>query len=826
MGMKLYGGCVINGSVEKYVEFNIVAGSDRNRYTYIDTLSNLGNRPTRCRMTNTSPVFDGDKTYIYDFLKELFGIDSTWTYQKLIDFFYEKNEDGSLKHAVTFFTDTSLSSALNMKLIIFRAEEYYGNTKLYCLIGDYTKSMGMPFIITTDNSGLTHQPFLMLNAKYMNYTDINKLVTDINFIEATEAALGIHDNWYNFADTMPFIVMNLNNTSTYWESYPDVVYWLQKSSYNLSRACNWYTMVTGKSSYGNTFRLKLLEPVKGLNYIDLGVNKVAVSWGKGLENPDANDAYITFSYMNPGTDLYYLFPRNATLGKEYVLLENGYISKETYKDTSNAIRVKFALVIDGKGIEWKSGRYELDYALSYPNNLNFVIGCSLNIYADYAKVSPDKWSEILPTGITNYKYGDCPIYFSSYNAFYSGLRLEYIDTTTSSITYAGFAPFHYMNVSANANNNAPTTTLPIDSDFWNAFASQVTLSSGEGGGPNTGDGSEGGGTTTEDKGGDGKYDDIYNPIVPSTPVNLPPTTLKKYVMSDENVSYLVRWLNKDTIFSSNTKYIESIITLKQVLLPDEIEVGGQEAVHVGDKIVSTDSDIIPVVGNVITNNMYSFDLGSYTFNEYFGNFLDYDNYTNIQIFLPFIGYRDIDTNIIMNKKVFLSCTIDILTGSIVYNLEVMIKDQKTILSSWSGNCTMEIPLTATNQLDNLRNTMNIAAAGIGVGATTANPLLGLAAGTLAAMNSPITAPSVAKSGSLNNNLGFMSCRKPHFVITRPKQALPENYAKFKGYPCNMSKKLNEVTGYTKVAQIHLENIPATSAELDEIERLLKDGVII
>ena len=76
----------------------------------------------------------------------------------------------------------------------------------------------------------------------------------------------------------------------------------------------------------------------------------------------------------------------------------------------------------------------------------------------------------------------------------------------------------------------------------------------------------------------------------------------------------------------------------------------------------------------------------------------------------------------MNKEVFLSCTIDVLTGSIVYTLEAMIKDKKSIISSWSGNCTMEIPLTATNHLDNVRNIVNIVSTGITSGVATSNPL--------------------------------------------------------------------------------------------------------
>lgn len=47
------------------------------------------------------------------------------------------------------------------------------------------------------------------------------------------------------------------------------------------------------------------------------------------------------------------------------------------------------------------------------------------------------------------------------------------------------------------------------------------------------------------------------------------------------------------------------------------------------------------------------------------------------------------------------------------------------------------------------------------------------------------------------------------------------------YQLHKTVKLSSCTGYTRVKEIHLENISsATDDELNEIESLLKDGVII
>ena len=59
-----------------------------------------------------------------------------------------------------------------------------------------------------------------------------------------------------------------------------------------------------------------------------------------------------------------------------------------------------------------------------------------------------------------------------------------------------------------------------------------------------------------------------------------------------------------------------------------------------------------------------------------------------------------------------------------------------------------------------------------------------------------------------------------------RQALPAKQNEFMGYPAFITSTLAELTGYTEVDSIHLENVDATDAELSEIETLLKGGVIL
>lgn len=87
-------------------------------------------------------------------------------------------------------------------------------------------------------------------------------------------------------------------------------------------------------------------------------------------------------------------------------------------------------------------------------------------------------------------------------------------------------------------------------------------------------------------------------------------------------------------------------------------------------------------------------------------------------------------------------------------------------------------------------------------------------------------PSIEKSGAMGGTGGLLGIQTPYLILTRPRQALPNNQNVFMGYPSFITETLESIKGYTEIENIHLENIPATEEELSEIESLLKNGVIL
>ena len=87
-------------------------------------------------------------------------------------------------------------------------------------------------------------------------------------------------------------------------------------------------------------------------------------------------------------------------------------------------------------------------------------------------------------------------------------------------------------------------------------------------------------------------------------------------------------------------------------------------------------------------------------------------------------------------------------------------------------------------------------------------------------------PVYNKTGMIHGPAGFMGVQTPYINIIRPRQSLPEGYNTYEGYPSNITRKLDDLSGYTKVESIKLAIPGATALEKEAIVTLLQGGVIL
>lgn len=232
---------------------------------------------------------------------------------------------------------------------------------------------------------------------------------------------------------------------------------------------------------------------------------------------------------------------------------------------------------------------------------------------------------------------------------------------------------------------------------------------------------------------------------------------------------------------------------------------------------------VPITGMtlpLVTQQRYTYHMGTITIKERWGSYLDYDPYTKFSIFLPFIGMRELAADDIMGKTVSLVYDIDILTGMCVARLQA----GTNCLYEWGGNCAIQLPINSRNW-DSVFSTAVSAVGGIVSAVTGGSAPLVAGSVASAALQSVSMKPRIDKSSTIGGAAGWLGQMTPYIIRTTPEAFIPADQNKFIGYPAYINVSLDAISGYNEVASIHLENVTATGAELEEIESILKGGVI-
>lgn len=214
------------------------------------------------------------------------------------------------------------------------------------------------------------------------------------------------------------------------------------------------------------------------------------------------------------------------------------------------------------------------------------------------------------------------------------------------------------------------------------------------------------------------------------------------------------------------------------------------------------------------------DCGTINLNEFFGSCFDYQPYTQLQLYCPFSGYHEIDTDVCMSNSLNLRYNFDILSGTYIAYLLV----NNSVMYQWSGQALTMLP-TSSYSIDALIKGA-VATTASFAGAVATGGALAPIAGAMTVASVTSMKPNVSHGGDVSSSAALLSVRQPHVIIKRPRQVLPTDYNKTSGYPAMYTATLSDLTGYTEIYNIHLEDMSCTDNEKSEIERLLKEGVII
>ena len=305
-------------------------------------------------------------------------------------------------------------------------------------------------------------------------------------------------------------------------------------------------------------------------------------------------------------------------------------------------------------------------------------------------------------------------------------------------------------------------------------------------------------------GEDSKEEDITDGA--SNSVGVLTTT---YAMTIERLNQLGGFLWGANIFDEfslvNSNPIENIISCKNI--PISLS-GTDEIIHLGNVDTGTN-------GAKVASNFSTLNVGQIALPTKYNSFLDFAPYTKITIYLPYIGFKEIDATIVIGKTLKVAYVADVITGGCI--AQIFINGVR--FYEFSGEMGVDIPITASNRAQVEASYISNA---VGMGAS-------LASGNITGAVDSVLASATAKYNYSSTDTPNANCvasvnRTCYVIIERPTYQELSQFNHTKGKMCNLSKTIGSLEGFTICdANIDLKGITATEQEKQEISSILSSG---
>lgn len=574
-------------------------------------------------------------------------------------------------------------------------------------------------------------------------------------------------------------------------------------------------LVNNVTQYQYTEKITFFDKNGNQTYTDtkeLAVNQPSGgnTWGVGAlySDPRHNPIYIDYSF-NAGIpifssvdDVTHYFKTGDTSGSEKKLNTN------------------WILAVDGT----KSPLYKLKWKCdSISENDIARVRIGFGGYDDISgKVSIHKWQlvDYIPSHFnTNYAQINNAVWGEIANivspiatlaTVYIAVQLEYYSTPT--VLPTDYSSIMYCELFKNQKNGHMYGDIGFLEKDENGLYDKVT--SGDGSTFTVKEGDEGSKIVTSDD-DDGYSDDKDNDENDndtsdvSSGIGVLTTTFK---MTKDRLQQLGRFLWGSNIFDNFSLIcnnpIENIISCKSIPLSLD---GATQKIILGN--VDTG-----VNGDKVANNFTSQTIGSIKINEKYNNFLDYAPYTNVIIYLPYVGFKELDTNLVMNKTLSISYTVDVITGGCL----CQIQSDGVRLYEFNGNLGIDIPITASNRA---QVEAGYISSGIGIASSAASGNIVGAVTSL--INSAEAQYHYASTSSPNPMCVASTNRTCYVIIDRPTYQTLKSFNHTRGKKCYLTKTINSLKGYTICDEhIDLSGIRATESEKEELVRLLSGGFFV
>ena len=298
----------------------------------------------------------------------------------------------------------------------------------------------------------------------------------------------------------------------------------------------------------------------------------------------------------------------------------------------------------------------------------------------------------------------------------------------------------------------------------------------------------------------------------STNISVSGEVCKTFQISDIELRKLSQFLWSSNFFDNvllvNNRPIENIISLKAVI-GNASTTGASQVLTLGN--VASTVNVIPCAETITIN------VGGITIPKKYNNFLDFEPYTKVQIYLPFYGTAMLNSSLVVGRRIDISYIIDVITGT----AKISIKHKNKTLYEYKTTCACDLPLTSSNRAS---VEMGYISSGLGMGVSLASGnVIGAIASGLSMAQSQF---SSSTNGNVSGVVDFHDSRMVTVMVDRPVYSDLKMFNKTHGRMCNLSKTLKNLKGYTKCAVNVQIPFNCLDKEREMIIELLTSGVIL
>jgi hypothetical protein len=179
---------------------------------------------------------------------------------------------------------------------------------------------------------------------------------------------------------------------------------------------------------------------------------------------------------------------------------------------------------------------------------------------------------------------------------------------------------------------------------------------------------------------------------------------------------------------------------------------------------------------------YVVDCGRIMVDEVAESLVDYTPFTSGVLYVPFVGFEDIDVNKIMNHEIGLKYHLDVVSGKCLVELVNVYGDSEVVIDQFAGTMAIEYPLKFTSA-DGNEGAYNLLSTQVMGGLTP-------------------------------------------YLMLFTKGIVDGGGSELEGSPTDAVMTVEDCSGYVKFSSIETKGCSASGGELDSIKDLLTSGIYV